>query len=156
MYDQVDYNLSQWLVRIRQPHNVLNNHSICPFAKALPKVIKTEKLNEEIFDLCTSALTIVCETSINSTPNDLELLCDNLHNKHNEYYFLPDHPDKKTYIQGIETGNGHYPLIIVQTKTELDSARNKLNKTNYYSYWDQDYLKEILAYGYMDRMGQTD
>ena len=143
-------------MRIRQPRNRLNNRPICPFAKTLPNIIKTNRLEEDIFKLCTSTLTIVCEINGNSTPNDLELLCDKLHSLHNNYYFLPDHPDKKTYIQGIETGNGHYPLILVQTKSELDAARSKLSKTDYYSYWDQDYLEEILAYGDMDRVGQTD
>ena len=156
MLDPVEYNLSQWLMRIRQPRNRLNNRPICPFAKTLPNIIKTNRLEEDIFKLCTSTLTIVCEINGNSTPNDLELLCDKLHSLHNNYYFLPDHPDKKTYIQGIETGNGHYPLILVQTKSELDAARSKLSKTDYYSYWDQDYLEEILAYGDMDRVGQTD
>ena len=155
MFDPVEYNLSQWLMRIRQPRNRLNNRPICPFAKTLPNIIKTNRLEEDIFKLCTSTLTIVCEIDGDSTPSDLELLCDKLHSLHNNYYFLPDHPDKKTYIQGIETGNGHYPLILVQTKSELDAARSKLSKTDYYSYWDQDYLKETLAYGDMDRVGQT-
>ena len=33
-----------------------------------------------------------------------------------------------------ETGNGVFPCIIVQTKQELDSARNFLTKTDYYQY----------------------
>jgi len=44
-------------------------------------------------------------------------------------------------------------LIIAQTKKELLSARERLSKTDYYSYWDKEYLEEIFNYGDMDRVG---
>jgi hypothetical protein len=50
-------------------------------------------------------------------------------------------------VKGLETGNGHLPVIIVQTKKELRTARGLLEKTNYYDYWDEEYLEEIKSYG---------
>ena len=60
--------------------------------------------------------------------------------------FLPDHPEHKTYINGVQTNNKFYPCILVQNKKELEEARAKLKTTKYYSYWDSKYLKEIMDY----------
>ena len=63
------------------------------------------------------------------------------------YYLFSD------FIKEVKTGNGYVPLIIAQTKKELLSARERLSKTEYYSYWDKEYLQEIFNYGDMDRVG---
>lgn len=35
-------------------------------------------------------------------------------------------------------------LILCQPKAKLEAARAKLKNTKYYSYWEKEYLKEIL------------
>ena len=79
-------------------------------------------------------------------------LCDFLNVSFPKFVFLPDHRDKNTNIQGVSTNNGQFNLILCQTRKKLIKARKQLNKTNYYSYWDIDYLKEILGsdYGNLD------
>ena len=52
------------------------------------------------------------------------------------------------YKKNIKTNNGLYNLILSQPKKELSEFRKKLVKTNYYSNWDEDYLKEILQEDY--------
>jgi hypothetical protein len=47
----------------------------------------------------------------------------------------------------LYTGNGEYPVILVQPKNKLLEARSSLEKTNYYSYWSEEYKKEIWSYG---------
>ena len=58
--------------------------------------------------------------------------------------FLPDHKDRKTFINGVQTNNGKHNLLLCQLRSRLKIARDKLKKSNYYSFWTEDYLKEIL------------
>lgn len=149
----IEKELGLWLERITKPQAELGKHSICPFARALPPVIVAEKLHIDMFENLSDEITIYCEHSVVSTFDELEELCTTLNNKHSTHIFLPDHPHRETFIKGIKTGNGYVPLVIAQTKEELLSARNRLSSTNYYSYWDKEYLEEIFNYGNMDRVG---
>jgi hypothetical protein len=70
-------------------------------------------------------------------------------NEYNKIYpdmvFLPDPKDRYTEINGVQTNNGNYNLILCQWRDKLDNARSKLQKTSYYTYWAEEYLKEILS-----------
>ena len=46
------------------------------------------------------------------------------------------------------TGNGKYNLVFVNKRKEILEARKKLAKTNYYDYWDENYLEEVLEDDY--------
>lgn len=153
--DIIEKELGLWLGRITQPRSELGNFSICPFAKKLPTIVKTSKINLDLFENLSKEITIYCEITPLSTFEELHNICLTLNEKYQSHIFLPDHPNKETKIQGIKTGNGTFPLIISQSKTELISARNKLSKTDYYSYWNKEFLEEIFNYGDLDRMGQT-
>jgi len=153
--DEIEKIISLWIGRITQPRQELGNYSICPFAKKIPILVKTSKLSADLFTNLTDEITIFCEVTPTSTFKEIDDLCEHLNRKYKSHIFLPDHPERKTYIKNIETGNGKYPLIIAQTKTELFNSRKKLSKTNYYTYWDSEYLEEIFNYGNLDRVGQT-
>lgn len=138
--------IKQWLSHISQPRTQIGGKSICPFA-VTPIIVEVDCLGVEHFDKLNHDITIYIEKNKTSTFIEIDALCKILNKKYQEYIFLPDHPDRPNYIQGVPTGNGHRPVIIAQRKQELASARNKLEKTNYYSYWNEDYLKEIKSYG---------
>lgn len=138
--------VANWLAKVKQSRKELNGKSICPFAK-MPGVIPVDKLSIQNVEPLGIQITIYIETAVNSTFEELETLCRRLSKKHKKYIFLPDHPQKQNYINGVETGNEHLPLIIVQTKKELLTARAVLEKTDYYDFWDKEYLKEIKSYG---------
>lgn len=135
-----------WLERIKTKQELLDGFPICPFAKTIPNVIVIDKLDENVVTPATELTVYVEETKTTDFEN-LNALCKMLNNIYSDHIFLPDHPDQKNYIQGIETGNQHYPLILVQLKNELLPARQKLHSTKYYSFWDKDYLIEIKSYG---------
>jgi len=138
--------IQNWLKRVQEPRKELNGKSICPFAK-MPAIVVVKQLTSETVIPTSQSITIYIEDSVNSSFEDIDAVCRDLRSKHNDYIFLPDHPEKKNYINGIETGNGHLPLIIVQNSNELLSARRKLEKTDYYDKWDKNYLKDIKSYG---------
>ena len=73
---------------------------------------------------------------------------DDYNRNYPNYKFIADHAKTKTYIQGIQTNNGKYNLVLCQPRNELTEARKKLAKTNYYNYWDKNYLKEVLEDDY--------
>lgn len=145
MSHSVEHIIAQWLARITAKNSKLGGHKICPFAK-MPRVIAVKKLSASDFVNLDDEITVYMETDIVSSYQELEDLCKELKALNTNYVFLPDHPHKSNYINGEETGNKHLPCIIVQTKEELNSARASLEKTDYYSYWDQEYLKEIKGF----------
>lgn len=137
--------VSKWVSKISEKQSKLGGHRVCPFAK-MPVVKSVDKLSIEKFTGLGKEITVYMENGIYSTYEEIEELCRTLKSLNPNYVFLPDHPYKKNYINDIETGNGFFPCIIVQTKQELQMAREILEKTDYYSYWDQDYLKEIKSF----------
>lgn len=135
----------KWISRITEKNPNLGGHKICPFAK-IPKVISVDKLSIEKFTIIDDQIRVYMEEGIISSYEEIADLCRNLKSLNPNFVFLPDHPHKPTYINGVETGNGVFPCIIVQSKQELDSARLSLENTDYYSFWDKKYLKEIKSY----------
>ena len=73
---------------------------------------------------------------------------DDYNSNYPDYKFIADHGKTKTYIQGIQTSNGKYNLVLCQPRKELTEARRKLAKTDYYNHWDKNYLKEVLEEDY--------
>lgn len=143
--DSPERVVEKWVDRISTKHADIGGNRICPFAK-MPQVVAVEKLSMENFIGIDSQLTVYIENGIRSSYDDLEELCRKLKILNPNFVFLPDHPHKPNYINGHETGNGVFPCIIVQTKQELDTARSALEKTDYYQYWDKDYLAEIRSF----------
>lgn len=137
--------IKQWVKRISQKQEKLGGHRVCPFAR-LPQIITVDKLSIEKFIKPTDKITIYIEEDTTSTYAEIEDLCKTLRDLNPDHIFLPDHPHRPNYINGIETGNGMFPCIIVQTRQELNSARTILEKTDYYRYWDKDYLAEIKSF----------
>ena len=137
--------VERWISRISKKHADIGGNRICPFAK-MPKIVCVEKLCLEEFIGIDGQLTIYMENGVHSSYRELEELCKTLKSLNPNFVFLPDHPHKTNYINGHETGNGVFPCIIVQTKQELNSARQSLEKTDYYQYWDVDYLNEIRSF----------
>lgn len=130
-----------WIKRVSIKQPSLGNFPICPFAK-----------NAE-YEILESDGKIIppsdeFELIIYKLPDNLvfdEIV--NIANEHNKLYpslvFLPD-GTRYTELNGIQTNNGKYNLILCQYRKNLEDARKKLINTNYYSYWDSEYLKEIL------------
>ena len=50
----------------------------------------------------------------------------------------------------MQTNNGKYNLVLCQPRKDLTEARKKLGKTNYYDYWDEKYLQEVLEEDYKE------
>ena len=135
--------IEDWIQRISQPTDKLGGFSVCPYAKGAEyEVIETDG------------------STIDPPPWDFELIIyklpdfynqqevTDIANEYNKIYpdmiFLPDPKDKYTEINGVQTNNGEYNLILCQWRDNLEKTRAKLKSTNYYTYWAKEYLEEIL------------
>jgi hypothetical protein len=135
--------MKEWIDRISVKHESLNGFSACPFAKGSSyEVIETDG------------------SDVNPPPWEFELIIYKLPDNYSEYeiielakeyntmytdmIFLPDPKSRYTEINGVQTNNGKYNLILCQWRDNLIKAREKLSNTTYYSVWNDEYLQEIL------------
>lgn len=141
-------NLTEWIKHISSYYPSLKGYSICPFAKeAKFQIIETTSslMLEMDFFLDNNDL-IILAVEENISIVDLDKCCKALNVKHKNFIFLPDHKDKQTYIQDIQTNNGLYNLVLCQDRKKLESFRDKLKLTGYYDLWTETYYNEILSY----------
>ena len=139
----IKQDIDNWISHLSTKQVLLGGLSVCPFAK-----------NSEYEIVLTDG------SNINPPPWDFELIIYVLPEdysqeelmsiafEYNKIYpdliFLPDHKDRYTEINGIQSNNSKHNLILCQWRDNLNTAREKLANTSYYSFWDQEYLKEIL------------
>jgi hypothetical protein len=139
MYDDI----KEWINQISIPRDELGGIGICPYARnSKYKIVKTDKnldLVEEDVEL------IIYVLPENYTVNDLSLIAEKQNKKFPHLVFLPDHRDRVTEINGVQTNNGKHNLILCQSRNVLEKARIKLKSTGYYTYWNSKYLEEILS-----------
>lgn len=156
----MEKDLTDWIQRITQNLDELGGFSICPFAK---KAMQDKKVYFSYFSEYEPVKHIT--SYVETTPNDFELVCfvctskdltndqlidimNKLQNKLPDMIVLKDHPDEPGFINGVNTGNGEYSLILVQPRQKLEVARELLKRTKYYDYWSEEYKNEIWNYGY--------
>lgn len=149
--DEVKKNVLAWAeyVGIKRPE--IGDWPICPFAKLTKSLeIITDDISniENYIEIYRSnEVTIITKGDSFPLSHELDQLCRRLNKKYDDLIFLPDHPDCHNYIQDIETGNQNYAVVIVQSKEKLMKSRTALENTDYYSYWNEEYKREIFSYG---------
>lgn len=135
-------DILQWIQRVSELRPELGGFSICPFAKQSKYDIIECKASEIMPIEGYEVLIYVVENEFN-----LERVQEwvQIYNKrYPKWKFFEDCASYDTYISGIQSNNGKYNLILAQPKEKLRKFREILAKTNYYNYWSNDYLKEIL------------
>jgi hypothetical protein len=68
--------------------------------------------------------------------------------KFSYYRFFSDSSSRETFMGGIrvnDDNNVKYNLILCQSKKKLSKIRKKILESENYSYWTEDYLKEIVG-----------
>ena len=146
MKDEKSRYILHWIQQLSKIRPELGNFAICPYASSAKFAILEEKLSQITPNDDFDVKIYVVEDSL-----DAQFLYDTVDDYNRiypDYKFISDHGKTKTYIQGIQTSNGKYNLVLCQPREELTEARKKLAKTNYYDYWDKNYLKEVLEDDY--------
>ena len=146
MKDEKSKYILSWIQEISKIRPELGNFSICPYASGANFSIQEQKLSEIVPNSDFDVIINIVEDDIDA--NSLYDAVDDYNRNYSDYKFIADHGKTNTYIQGIQTNNGKYNLVLCQSRNELTEAREKLAKTNYYDYWDKNYLEEVLEDDY--------
>ena len=146
MNDKKNRYILHWIGQLSKIRPELGNFAICPYASKANYTIVDEKLSQIVPNNDFDVIIYVVEDNISA--QFLYDAVDDYNRNYPDYKFIADHGKTKTYIQGIQTSNGKYNLVLCQLRNELTEARKKLAKTNYYDYWDKDYLEEVLEDDY--------
>jgi len=139
--------LEEWIEAITKSHPDLNGYSICPFAKANTyKIINCpindiQPLNEEF-----GVVIFVVEDDLDVKYGHQKI--EELNQKYPKYKFFDDFRDEDSFVNGVQTNNGMYNLILYQNAEFLTKMRVILAKTSYYDLWDDEYLEKILEKDY--------
>ena len=146
MNEERNKYILHWIRQISKIRPELGNFSICPYASGTNFSIQEQKLSKIVPNSDFDVIIHIVEDDIDA--NSLYDAVDEYNRNHPDYKFIADHGKTRTYIQGIQTSNGKYNLVLCQPRKELTEAIKKLAKTNYYDYWDKNYLKEVLEDDY--------
>jgi len=145
------YNhIQKWIQSIGTPTKKLDGHPVCPYAKKADWDLVICK--EDVLANCFTFVKnkhLKKEVTVFIFDDDLskfqlKYLCELLNSEFSKYVFYPDHRKRKTYVGEAISNNGKYNVVLAQRRKELEKARTKLKETNYYSFWNKKYLKEIL------------
>ena len=140
-----DYILN-WIKEISKIRPELSGFAVCPYARsALYEIIDTDVKNiapVEGYDV----IIFIVEDDLNL--EQIQNWVEFYNKKYESWKFFEDCATYDTYINGIKTNNGRYNLILAQPNEKLRKFREKLAKTEYYSLWDAEYLKDILEDDY--------
>ena len=146
MNEEKNRYILEWIRKISKVRPELGNFSICPYASGANFSIQEQKLCQIVPNTDFDVIIHIVEDNIDA--NFLYDAVDDYNSNYPDYKFIADHGKTKTYIQGIQTSNGKYNLVLCQSRKELTEARKKLAKTDYYNHWDKNYLKEVLEEDY--------
>lgn len=140
--DKVTKDIQDWILRLSKPRRELGNFAVCHYAK-FSKYRIEQRLISDLAPLEGVEVAIFVLDDAH-TLEDLIGACRALGEAHPNYIFLDDHKDNSTFINGVQTNNGKYNLILCQNKKKLLEARENLHQTEYYSYWNQELYNRIV------------
>ena len=146
MKDKKIKHVRKWIRNLSKIRPELGNFSLCPFASTANFLIVEQKLDEIVPSSDYDVIIYIVEN--HHSPDYLYDSVDNYNLKYTDYKFLADHKDEDTFINKVQSNNGKYNLVLVQSRKDLLEARKKLAKTDYYNNYDEDYLQEVLEEDY--------
>ena len=142
----VEADIQEWIARISEVRPELEGFAVCPFASKA-KTLNVECQAEDIMPVSGyDVVFYVVEDYLDLT--SIQFWVEFYNKKFPDYIFLEDCATYNTYINGIQSNNGKYNLILMQNKKDLQKNREKLAKTGYYHHWNDAYLREILGDDY--------
>jgi len=139
-------HIFKWIQEVSKVRTELNGFAICPFAsKSKYQVVECSASAIEVVEGLDVIIYII-EDHFNL--EEVQKWVEICNSKHQDWKFFEDCGAYDTFINGIQTNNGKYNLILGQPKQKLRKFRETLAKTEYYKMWDDSYLREILEDDY--------
>lgn len=145
---EIKEHLHKWIEHISVLRPELGGFAVCPYAHSakisfhfVHSSEKTKIALPEEPEIDIEIYVVEDEIEI----DELIHLVDSLNENYPELYFIDDHRDFPGFIQGVQTTNGKYNLIVKQGYNNLMSVRRSLGKTAYYSFWSKEMIKDVLG-----------
>lgn len=142
----IEAHIREWVEKISIIRPELGGFSVCPFASTAKIKIIECNIEDIIpvsgYDVVFYAVEDYLDLA------SIQFWAKFYSNLYDEYIFLEDCAGYETFIRGIPTNNGKYNLILMQNREKLRKHRHILRGLGYYTYWDNDMLREILADDY--------
>ncbi len=139
----IKQDINDWILHLSTKQVLLGGFSVCPFAKNADYEIQFtdgSTIDPPPWDF----ELIIYVLPEDYTQEEVYAIAVEYNKIYTDLIFLPDHKDRYTEINGVQSNNGKHNIILCQWRDNLNSAREKLANSNYYGFWDQAYLKEIL------------
>mgnify|MGYP003346636012 CR=1 FL=1 len=146
MFSEKELYILNWIKNVSKVRPELNGFAICPFAaKSKYRIIEcSADAIKPIPDLDVVIYIIEDHFDLDEVQGWVNISNE----KYIGWKFFEDCGSYNTFINGIQTNNGKYNLILGQPTQKLRKFRKNLASTSYYDLWDDDYLKEILEDDY--------
>ena len=146
MNEKKNSHILSWISKLSEIRPELGNFAVCPYASKANFIILEEKLRKVTPRSGWDVVIYVVEDDHDE--DFLYAMVDDYNQTYKKYKFIADHRKSQTKINGVPTSNGKYNLVLCQPREELTEARKKLAKTDYYKYWDKNYLEDVLEEDY--------
>lgn len=143
--------IHKWIQEVSKSRPELGGFAVCPYASSSKTLIVETSIDDIVPEPGHDVIIFIVEDFWKSSHVQKWV---NFYNEKFSYYkFFSDLSSRDTFIGGVRTNNEKYNLILCQSKRKLNSIRKKLAETEYYTYWTEDYLKEILGdeYEYIEK-----
>ena len=140
---EIEEHIQNWILKISKLRPELGNFAICPFSSTASYKIILSNIDDIMPLKGYDVVIFVVEDYLDASA--IQMWCEIYNNIYKDYIFLEDCGHYKTFIQGIQTNNGKYNLILSQSREKLEKSRENLSKTEYYEHWDKEMLEEILG-----------
>ena len=142
MLSPIEKDILNWIQHVSEIRPELKGFAICPFAsKSKYKIIES---NIENLDPIEGFDVIIFVVGSHYTLEEIQDWVDIYNTLYEKWEYFEDCASYDTYINGIQTNNGKYNLILAQPKEKLRRFREILSRTEYYDLWEEEYLLEIL------------
>ena len=143
---EIEEYVKEWISKISQIRPELGNFAICPFSSAATYKIVEAPIDDIMPITGCDVVIFVVEDYLDA--DAIQMWCEIYNTIYPKYIFLEDCGNYHTFINGIQTNNGKYNLLLCQSKQKLRQSRQILAESGYYEHWNDAMLKEILGEDY--------
>jgi hypothetical protein len=136
----------EWAAEVAKEREELGGFSVCPYASGSKTKIIESSIDDIVPESGYDVIVFIVDDFWNL--DQIKKWVEFYNDKFPYYSFFEDCASQPTFINGVQTNNKKFNLILCQSKKKLNSIRKKLAETEYYNYWSEEYLKEILGEDY--------
>lgn len=132
-----------WIGEVSKNRPELGGFAVCPYASSSKTLIVETSIDGIVPESGYDVIVFIIEDFWR--PDHVVKWIKYYNEKYPYYKFFEDLSSRDTFVGGVKTNNEKYNLILCQSKKKLNKIRKKLMETEYYTYWTEEYLKEILG-----------